>query len=62
MTTLLMGRGRDNYYERKAPKIDKDYNYIDDLEGKKIRVYENVDPRLTMSDLFSKMQLCYGNK
>lgn len=62
VTTLLMGRGRDNYYERKAPKIDKDYNYIDDPDGKMIRVYENVDPRLTMSDLFSKMQLCYGDK
>ena len=45
-----------------ANEADDPFAIMHHPEGKKIRVYENVDPRLTMSDLFSKMQLCYGNK
>lgn len=62
VSALLMGRGRDCYYERKAPVIGNDFSYTENLDGKMIRVYENIDPRLTIFDMFAKLRLCYGGK
>lgn len=60
VTALLQNAGRTMWKECKAPHINDDYSYEHSETGKMIRVYEDIDSRLTLSDFFAKMQLCYG--
>ncbi len=62
VAALLMNRFRGNWYTRPAPKLNADLTYGDDPEGKPIRVYTALDVRMTLSDLYAKLALIYGNK
>lgn len=42
-----------------APHINEDMTYTLASDGKLIRVYDTIDNRLTMGDLFAKLELCY---
>lgn len=59
VSVLLQGPGRACWTEMDAPIVNKDYTYILGKIDKKIRVYDSIDSRLTLSDFFSKMRLCY---
>lgn len=61
---LLMEEERtDAYEEIKAPTISyEDMTYSFDNDNRKIRVYHDVDERLTLEDFFAKLQINYGNK
>ena len=45
---------------RPAPVLRDDLTYADNPEGKPIRVYDSVDVRMTLEDLFCKLELAYG--
>lgn len=36
--------------------------YAPDPGGKMIRVYDAVDPRMILEDLYAKLKLCYGER
>lgn len=57
---LLMNRWRGNWRMRPAPVLRDDLTYADNPEGKPIRVYDSVDVRMTLEDLFCKLELAYG--
>lgn len=59
VTVLLQGAGRKCWHEIDAPQFNDDGTYKEGKGNKKIRVYDNVDSRLTLSDFFSKMSKCY---
>lgn len=59
VTVLLESDFAAKYHLVRAPTIAKDMSYLPDPEGKWIRVYDEVDTRLTMGDLFAKLELCY---
>lgn len=51
----------DNFRMVSAPRIDPDdMTYIYDQGNREIRVYESVDYRLTLEDLFAKLAINYG--
>lgn len=60
VSVLLQNTGLQSYHMEYAPYINDDYTYTQRTEGKLIRVYDEVDVRMTISDLFSKLKLCYG--
>lgn len=60
--SVLLGNRMTRWHERKAPCILPDLHYGDDPNGKMIRVYDAVDVRFTLEDLFAKLALAYGNK
>ncbi len=62
ISVLLQNASLHTYHMEPAPYINDDYTYTPREDGKLIRVYDSVDVRLTMSDLFSKMRLCYGGQ
>ena len=57
---LLMNRLRGNWHMEHAPIIREDLTYQANPEGKMIRVYDWIDVRMTLEDLFSKLELAYG--
>lgn len=59
VSVLLMNRFRGNWEMRKAPYIKADLTYENNPDGKLIRVYQNLDVRMTLEDLFSKLELAY---
>ena len=48
------------YRMEHAPRINDDYSYTPNPDGKLIRVYERVHERFIMEDLIAKLELCYG--
>lgn len=60
ISALLQSSALKCYHMEHAPYINSDCTYTKRDEGKLIRVYDEVDVRLTISDLFSKLHLCYG--
>ena len=58
---LLMNRWRGNWHMEHAPIIRDDLTYQANPDGKPIRVYDSVDVRMTLEDLFAKLALAYGN-
>ncbi len=52
----------DMYDELEAPEIDDRMFYHFTGKGKKIRVYKDVNARLTLSDFFAKMKINYGQE
>ncbi|SCP98836.1 nucleoside hydrolase [Anaerobium acetethylicum] len=62
VTVLLECPSRTDYHEQNAPKITDDLSYDGEIEDRKIRVYDSIDSRLTVQDLFSKLRLCYGGE
>lgn len=60
VTALLEGPARTDFHEQNAPRIADDLSYEGKIPDRKIRVYDSIDARLTIQDLFAKLQLCYG--
>ncbi len=58
---LLMNRFRGNWHMEHAPVIREDLTYGPNPAGKMIRVYDSIDVRMTLEDLFAKLALAYGN-
>ena len=58
---LLMNRWRGNWHMERAPIIKEDLTYQANPDGKLIRVYDSIDVRMTLEDLFAKLALAYGN-
>lgn len=59
VAALLQNEWRGNFHMEKAPYIDDNMNYLPDPDGKQIRVYDSIDVRMLLEDLFSKLALCY---
>ena len=59
VTVLLESDAGAKFHMEHAPIINKDMTYTPNPDGKLIRVYDEIDNRLTMGDLFAKLQLCY---
>ena len=57
---LLMNRFRGNWHMAHAPVIREDLTYGANPAGKLIRVYDSVDVRMTLEDLYAKLSLAYG--
>ncbi len=60
LATLQQSADMKNYHFETAPDINDDYTYSQNNGNKQIRVYDWLDVRLTLDDLYSKMKLCYG--
>lgn len=60
ISVLLHNPNLQCYHMEHTPYINDDYTYTLRTDSKMIRVYDSVDVRLTMSDFFSKLRLCYG--
>ena len=61
IAVLLMNRLRPNWHMAPAPIINPDLTYQENPGGKPIRVYDSIDVRMTLEDLYSKLALAYGN-
>lgn len=59
VSVLLEASGRSKFHMEHAPVINDDMTYTPNPDGKLIRVYDSIDNRLTMGDLFAKLELCY---
>lgn len=62
VAVLLMNRLRGNWHMEHAPILRDDLTYAPNPEGKLIRVYDSIDVRMTLEDLFAKLTLAYGNR
>lgn len=60
VAVLLQNRFRGNWYKSPAPVLKADLTYQENPSGKAIRIYSNVDVRMTLEDFYAKMQLVYG--
>jgi len=60
VSVLMQSKSRYCWHMEKAPRVNADCTYTPNPSGREIRVYDSVDSRLTLSDFFSKMKLCYG--
>lgn len=61
VAVLLMNRFRGNWHMEHVPILKPDLTYAPDPNGRLIRVYDSIDVRLTLEDLFAKLKLAYGN-
>lgn len=59
---LLENPAGQKYHTIPAPHIGADMSYIPNPQGHEIRVYDSIDRRLAMDDLFAKIDLCYGSQ
>lgn len=59
VTVLLESDAGAKFHMEHAPIIEDNMTYTANPEGKLIRVYDVIDNRLTMGDLFAKLELCY---
>ena len=55
---LLQCDLRGNYHLQTAPEISDDARYLPNPDGKQIRVYDFVDVRMILEDMYSKLALC----
>lgn len=62
VAVLLMNRLRGNWHMEHAPILRDDLTYAPNPEGRLIRVYDSIDVRMTLEDLFAKLSLAYGNR
>lgn len=62
VVVLLQNAERHCWHMQKAPIIREDCSYEENPDGHEIRVYDFVDARLGLGDLFSKLRLCYGRE
>ena len=60
IAVLLMNRWRGNWHMEHAPVLRDDLAYEPNPEGRLIRVYDSIDVRMTLEDLFSKLELAYS--
>ncbi len=57
---LLQCEWRGNFHTQTAPLITDDMRYHPDPGGKEIRVYDSVDVRFILEDMYAKLSLCAG--
>ena len=62
VSVLLENAAGRNYHVQRAPHINDDMTYAPNPDGKEIWVFDGIDRRLTMEDLFAKLLLCYGGQ
>ena len=55
---LLQCEWRGNFHTETAPLIADDMRYLPNPGGKEIRVYDCVDVRFILEDLYAKLALC----
>lgn len=60
VSVLLETSSSFGYRIINAPVINDDMTYTENPEGKLIRVYDKIDNRMTVGDLFAKLWLCFG--
>lgn len=60
--TVLMDDNPQRWELRRAPLLKEDATYGERENGKMIRVYQNVDVRLTLEDMYAKLKKCYGSR
>ena len=60
IAVLLMSQFRGNWHMEHAPIIKEDLTYQENPNGKLIRVYDSIDVRMTLEDLYAKLALAYG--
>jgi hypothetical protein len=51
---------KNRQHIQKAPRLNDDMTYSPNPQGKDMIVLDHIDNRLTMDDLFAKLDLCYG--
>ena len=59
IAVLLMNRWRGNWHMEPAPILSTDLTYEANSAGKPIRVYDSIDVRMTLEDLFCKLELAF---
>ena len=59
IAVLLMNRWRGNWHMEPAPILSADLTYEANSAGKPIRVYDSIDVRMTLEDLFCKLELAF---
>lgn len=57
---LMENQATGHWYLRKAPRINDDMTYQEDPEGKEIKVFTDLNYRMSLEDLFAKMKMAYG--
>lgn len=60
VAVLIMNRWRGNWHMEHAPVIREDLTYEANPDGRLIRVYDSIDVRMTLEDLFCKLELAYS--
>ena len=55
---LLQCTWRGNFHTETAPLIADDMRYLPNPGGKEIRVYDFVDVRMILEDMYNKLALC----
>ncbi len=58
---LLQCEWRGNFHTETAPLLDDDMHYLPNPGGKQIRVYDEVDVRMILEDMYAKLRLCSGS-
>lgn len=59
VSVLLQSPQRACWHTEKAPIINDDMSYSPNQNGKAIRVYDSVDTRMTLEDMYIKLARCY---
>lgn len=59
VSVLLQNAQRICWHMEKAPYINDDGSYSEGQIDRLIRVYDSVDSRLTLEDMFHKLAICY---
>lgn len=62
VSALLENEAGQKRHLQQAPKIAEDMTYLPGDGERKIYVYDDIDRRVTMDDLFAKLALCYGGR
>lgn len=57
VSVLLQSGWRFNYHTETAPLLSDDMHYLPNPGGKEIRVYDSVDVRMTLEDMYAKLAL-----
>ncbi len=60
ISVLLQSESRVCWHIENAPFINDDLTYSPNSDAKKICVYDYIDSRMTLEDLFAKLKICYG--
>lgn len=59
---LMLNPQPFNAHEEEAPEIDEDMKYHFTGNGRKIRVYDDINYRFILEDMFMKLKINYGPK
>ncbi len=62
IAVLIMNAWRGNWHTEPAPILKEDLTYQANPSGRPIRVYDAIDVRMTLEDLFCKIELAYGEE